>query len=147
MTKNFYLSVATAVLITVFGVSANAQSRSRQQLRVNVPFAFSVGNTSMPAGDYRVSIINPSSDRSVLQFASLDGKSTVMTRTIDISGWPNSKAKLTFRHYGNQYFLAQVWMVGDSTGLATPSSTAERTLKLQLGKVAKNVETISVNAQ
>jgi hypothetical protein len=147
MTKKFYLPITTALLIAVFGICANAQSRTRQQIRVNIPFAFSVGNSTLPAGDYRVNVVNPASDQIVLQIASLDGKSTSMIHTTDISGWASSKAKLSFHHYGEQYFLAQVWMAGDSTGLAMPSSNAEKTLRRQLGKAAKNVEMIAVNAQ
>jgi hypothetical protein len=147
MTKRFYLQITIALLIAVFGISANAQSRTRQQLRVNVPFAFNVGNTTLPAGDYRVRVVNPASDQIVLQIASLDGKSTSLIRTTDISGWANSKAKLSFRHYGEQYFLAQVWMAADPTGFALPNSSAEKTLRRQLGKAAKNAEMVAVNAQ
>jgi len=147
MTKRFYLHVATAVLISGIGVSANAQSRNRQQLRVNVPFAFNVGNSMLPAGDYRVSVVNPGSDRSVLQFASRDGKSTTMIQTIDVTGWASSKGKLSFRHYGNQYFLAQIWMAAESTGFATPNSSAEKRLRQQLGKSAPKAEMVAINAQ
>jgi len=71
----------------------------------------------------------------------------MMVRTTDISGWPTSKAKLTFRHYGEQYFLAQVWMASDATGFATPSSNAEKALRRQLGKAAKDVDLVAVNAR
>ena len=147
MTKSFYLHVATVLLIAVIGVSANAQSRNRQQLRVSVPFAFNIGSTSLPAGDYSVSVANPTSDRSVLQFASRDGKSTVMVQTMDVTGWASSKAKLSFRHYGYKYFLAQVWMAGESTGFATPKSKAEKRLREQLGQSAKKMDLVAVNAQ
>ena len=145
-TRRFCLLIATTVLVSLSGIIANAQSRSHQQVRVSVPFTFSVGNASLPAGDYVVSVVNPTSDRSVLQFTSRDGKSTTMISTTDVEGWATSKAKLTFRHYGNQYFLAQVWMASESTGFATPHSSSERTLRQQLGRAAKKVETVAVNA-
>jgi hypothetical protein len=135
-----------AALIAVIGVNANAQSRNQQQLRVTVPFTFNVGNTLLPAGDYTVSIVNPGSDRSVLRFANRDGNATSMIQTTDIAGWANSKGKLTFRHYGDQYFLAQVWMAAEATGLATRNSIVEKKLRQQLGSTAKSVETVAVNA-
>ena len=147
MKNNFYVHLATAILIGVLGVSAQAQSRTRQQLSVNVPFAFNVGNTSMPAGEYKVKIVNPSSDRSVLQIASLDGRTSAMVGTTDVIGRAHAKAKLTFRHYGDQYFLAQVWMAAESDGLATPSSSSERTLQRQLGQTGRTFETVAVNAR
>lgn len=147
MKKHVYIYFATMILVGVLGINAQAQSRNRQQLRVDIPFAFSVGNKSLPAGEYRIQVVNPSSDHSVLQIASLDGRTTMMVRTIDIEGSSPSRAKLTFRHYGDQYFLAQVWMAAESTGLATPSSGTEKTLRRQLGKAGKNYEVVAVNAR
>jgi hypothetical protein len=147
MKNNFYLHFATALLIAVLGVTANAQSRNTQRLEVNVPFAFNVGNTSMPAGEYIVSIVNPMASGSVLKISSLDGRSTAMTRTTDIIGWSTTSAKLTFRHYGAQYFLGQVWMESESTGLTTPRSSSEKTLQRQLGKAPKDYDVVAVNAR
>jgi hypothetical protein len=147
MKKHVYFYFATMILLGVLGVSTQAQSRSSQQLRVDIPFAFNVGNTLLPAGEYRVKVVNPSSDRSVLQIASLDGRTTMMVRTVDIEGWSTSRAKLTFRQYGDQYFLAQVWMAAESAGFATPHSSAEKTRRRQLGQAGKNYDLVAVNAR
>jgi len=146
MKNSIYLHFATALLIAA-GVTANAQSRNTQRLKVNVPFAFNVGNTTMPAGEYNVTIVNPTASGSVLKLSSLNGRSTVMTRTTDIIGWSTAGAKLTFRHYGAQYFLAQVWMESESTGLATPRSSSEKALQRQLGKAPTNYDVVAVNAR
>ena len=143
MKKHIY--IASLVLIALVAVSAQAQSRNRQQLQFHAPFAFNVGTTSLPAGDYRVSIVNPSSDRSVLRFTTSDGKSTAMIRTIDVEGWAPSKGRLSFHQYGDRYFLAQVWMAGEATGLGMPASKSEKMLQQQLGKTNKNFEAVSIN--
>ena len=147
MKNNFYLHFATALLIAVLGVTANAQSRNTQRLQVNVPFAFNVGNTSMPAGEYIVSIVNPTASGSVLKISSLDGRSTTLTRTTDIIGWSTASAKLTFRHYGARYFLAEVLMESESTGLAAPKSKSEKTLQRQLGRAPTNYDVVAVSAR
>jgi hypothetical protein len=147
MKKHVYLYFSSIILLAILGVSSQAQSRSRQQLRVNVPFAFNVGNTVLPAGEYRVNIVNPSSDLSVLLIASSDGKSKTMVKTTDVRGWATAKAKLSFRHYGSHYFLAQVWMSGEQTGLATPSSSAERAIRRQLGNANKKNDVVAVNVR
>jgi hypothetical protein len=147
MKNSIYLHFASALLIAALGVTANAQSRNTQRLQVNVPFAFNVGNITMPAGEYNVTIVNPSASGSVLKLSSLDGRSTVMTRTTDIIGWSTAGAKLTFRHYGAQYFLSQVWMESESTGLATPRSSSEKALQRQLGKAPTNYDVVAVNAR
>jgi hypothetical protein len=139
-----YIYIASLVLVALVAVSAQAQSRSNQQLRFRVPFAFNAGNTVLPAGEYRVTIVNPSSDKSVLRIVSSDGKST-MIRTLDIEGWASTKAKVSFRHYGDHYFLAQVWMAGESTGLVAPTSKTEKALQQQIGMTKKKIDMVAID--
>jgi hypothetical protein len=146
MSKRVYIVIASLVLMGTFAINAQAQSRSRQELRVNVPFAFNVGNTSLPAGEYRVSIVNPASDRSVLRIAGADG-TKVMTLTNDVKGEPKANARIAFRQYGNQYFLAQVWMAADPLGLATRHGKIEKQLQRQLGNGASDYHMVAVNAR
>ena len=142
MKKQIY--IASLVLVILVAISAQAQSRSNQQLRFHIPFAFNAGNSVLPAGDYRMAIVNPSSDHSVLRITSSDGKSTTMIRTVDVEGWAAPKAKMSFRHYGDRYFLAQVWMAGESTGLVAPTSKSEKAIRQQLLS-NKNFGTVAIN--
>jgi hypothetical protein len=146
MKKSIYLLPGIAILISILGISANAQSRNHQQLLVKIPFAFEVGETLLPAGEYSVSIVNPSASRSVLRLKSNDGRFTVLTQTTDIIGWATDNAKLTFRHYGERYFLAQVWMASESNGLAAPRSSSEKNLQRQLGTKRNGSDIVAVNA-
>jgi hypothetical protein len=146
MKKSIYLLPGLAILLSVLAVSANAQSRNQQRLLVNIPFAFEVGETALPAGEYSVSIVNPSASRSVLRLKSNDGRSTVLTQATDIIGWSTDNAKLTFRHYGGRYFLAQVWMASESNGLAAPRSSSEKSLQRQLGTKRNGYDIVAVNA-
>ena len=147
MKKHLLYYLASIMIVGLLAISAAAQSRNRQQLRVDVPFAFQVGDKVLPAGEYRVSIVNPASDQSVLQIAKVDGKATTLARTIDINGWTSANAKLSFRHYGQQYFLAEVWMAGESTGLATPTSRSEKSLRRQIGKENGRGVLVTVDAR
>jgi hypothetical protein len=147
MKRYFYLSLATAVLITFSSICTQAQSRNRQRLIVEIPFAFNAGNTQMPAGEYNVSVVNPSSSRSVVLIKSSDGQSSVLLGTTDIIGWATSRAKLVFRRYDTQYFLAQVWMASESTGMSTPTSKGEKSVRKQLGIAKQKADVVAVNAQ
>jgi hypothetical protein len=146
MTKRVYFVLASFVLVTTLAINVNAQSRSRQELRVDVPFAFNVGNTSLPAGEYRISIVNPASDCSVIQIAGVEDPTRIMVLTKDIASRRTGNARIAFRRYGSQYFLAQVWMAAEPVGLATPHSRTEKQLQRQLGNVSKNYDTVVVNA-
>jgi hypothetical protein len=147
MTKNFYFFLASLLLTVTIATGAQAQSRSREELRVDVPFDFNVGNTSLAAGEYRVSIVNPASDRSVVQIIGVDGQSKALVLTNDIESAYKANARLTFRHYGNQYFLAQVWMAAEPAGLAITHSKIEKQLQRQLDNGAKDYSMVAVSAR
>ena len=147
MKRYIYLSLATAVLITASSICTQAQSRNSQRLIVEIPFAFNAGNTHMPAGEYNVSIVNPSSDRSVVLIKSSDGHSSALLRTTDVIGLYTSRAKLVFRRYDSRYFLGQVWMASESNGLSTPDSKAEKSLRKQLGITNQKTDVVAVNAR
>jgi hypothetical protein len=113
---------------------------------VEIPFAFNAAEKTLPAGKYIVTIVNPSSDRSVLQIRSSNGSASVLLQTTDIIGKENANAKLMFRRYGDQYFLAQAWMAAERTGLATLKSSAERQLQNEMAKTGKKSELVAVKA-
>ena len=109
--------------------SAKAQALT-YGLRANIPFAFTVGNTQLPAGKYSVSRVLPYSGDGVIKINSLGDKASALRTTIPVvTGKPKDKATLVFHRYGDQYFLFQVWAAGVSTGLTFPLSRTERELQ------------------
>lgn len=95
-----------ALVVALTAVSAQAQTFSKV-MRFTVPFEFNVGNEVLPAGDYTVLV-----ESQTITLRKSDGKAnaivlaqrTVTARHID------NKVKLTFRHYGDQAYLSQVWL-------------------------------------
>ena len=113
------LALATAV------ISANAQSANNNKVVANVPFEFSVGYKSMPAGEYSVQTIASASDGLLIQSA--DGKISAL-RLSDAIQTSKDKphARLVFHRYGDRYFLAEVWNGADNTGRQLRQSQEER---------------------
>jgi len=146
MTRQVYATIAITILIGLLAIVAQGQSRNRQLLTANIPFAFNAGPKTLPAGKYTVAVVNPSSGRNVLQIRSIDGRVSVMLQTIDMIGQANVNAKLMFRRYGDQYFLAQTWMAAERTGLATLKSTAERKLENEMVKAGNKSDLVAVKA-
>ena len=146
MKRQVYAAIALTVLSGALAVGAAAQSRNRQLLTADIPFAFNAGSKTLPAGKYTVTVVNPSSDRNVLQVRSSDGHFSVLLQTTDMIGKSNPQAKLMFRRYGDQYFLSQAWMAAERTGLAVLKSSAERQLQNELAKAGKKSELVAVNA-
>jgi hypothetical protein len=139
-----YLNTAIAMLILAgaFTASAYAQAAGPQPVIANIPFDFNVGSKTLPAGKYTITVVNPSSDRKVLQIRSSDGRSTAITQTTGVIGTASEKTKLVFHRYGDHYFFAQAKMAGDTMGLAALKSKAERAQSQAIAKAGKSIVVI-----
>ena len=117
--------VAILILVGAFTISAHAQTAGAQRVVANIPFAFNVGDTNLPAGKYTITVLNPTSDRKILQIRNTKGASATVLTTA-VTGNVSDDAKLVFQRYGDQYFFAQAQMAGDSTTFSALKSNAER---------------------
>jgi hypothetical protein len=122
MKKYFYIPLAVVILVGALANSAQAQSSSSKRIVANIPFTFNVGKTSLPAGKYTFTVLNPSSDRRILQIRSFNGRSSAMVLTSGVIGKISDNSKLVFECDGDRYYFAQAQMAGDSTSLAAPRS-------------------------
>ena len=131
--------------LAIFAAStAHAQSGGEQT--ANVPFSFSVGGRTFPAGTYSVRRLNPQSDRTALSVRSADGRAGKIVLTLPVqSGAARESAKLVFNRYGHQYFLSQVWTTADNAGLELPRSRAERALEQSGVEGAPERLTVALN--
>ena len=104
--KTKILAIAGTALLSIVAASeSQAQSRS---LEVKVPFAFEVGNKTLPAGSYRVeSIPTGAGSITILRSDSGDVRLPISTMApASTSGTP--APALVFHRYGNRCFLAQI---------------------------------------
>jgi hypothetical protein len=133
-----YLSLAIAIMALMVLVTATAQAQvfGSQTLHARIPFAFNVGRTELPAGEYTIKVLNPNSDRKVLQIKSTDGKLSAIINTSGVKANTSDNAKVVFNRYGEKYFFAQAQMVGDQATLTAVKSGVERDTE---HSIAKNV--------
>lgn len=144
MKRYLTLTIAIMMLLGVVTITAEAQVFGSKQVRAHIPFAFNVGKTTLPAGEYTVTVLNPSSDRQVLQIRSKDRRLSALVHTAETTSKDRQnadKAKLVFNRYGDTYFFAQAQMAGDSTIRAALKTKAERNQEQTL---AKNVSKATV---
>ena len=137
MNRYFNIAIATIILVGAFTATAHAQTVRSQPMLATIPFDFHVGSKTLPAGKYTITVINPASDRKVLQIRSSDGRSVAITQTTGVIGTASEKTKLVFHRYGDQYFFAQAQMAGDTMSLAALKSSKERAQKNTIAKAAK----------
>ena len=126
MKKYLTLTIAIMMLLAAVTITAEAQVFGSKQMRARIPFAFNVGNKTLPAGEYTIKVVNPNADRTVLQIRSKDGRSSALVQTNGIKSENADAAKLMFNCYGGTCYFAQAQMAGDSTALAAVKTSAER---------------------
>jgi hypothetical protein len=94
-----------------------------QQLKANIPFDFTVGNTWMPAGEYTIS----SPVRQVVQIRSADLAKIATVVSFQSYNESRSGSKLVFDRYGDHYFLHSVLCPSiASLNLEVPQGQAEK---------------------
>ncbi|HEY4424164.1 MAG TPA: hypothetical protein VGN10_08155 [Pyrinomonadaceae bacterium] len=118
MKRFFNISLIVIVFAGILAINAHAQTK----VIASIPFAFNAGKTTLPAGRYTITVLNPSSDRKILQIRSMNGRSSVVVMTTGIIGHPSDNAKLVFERYGDRYVFAQAQLAGDETTLAAVRS-------------------------
>jgi hypothetical protein len=91
-------------------------------LKVKIPFDFSVGRQTFPAGEYSLKPLLPHT--MLLRNQAGQVLTSIGTNSVESSEVPSS-VKLVFNGYGGQYFLAQIWKAGDSIGRELVKSPAE----------------------
>ncbi|HZI20383.1 MAG TPA: hypothetical protein VEY09_17510 [Pyrinomonadaceae bacterium] len=127
--------IRTFVLFSLLLVAGATQAVSAQvpaRLVFSVPFEFVAGGERLPAGDYEITRLSVNSDKALL-IRSLDaGKQLAVVTHAGEAGKTPDRAQLTFRQYGDQFFLAEIRTAGASGARAFPVSRAEKRLRIEL---------------
>ena len=111
--------------VLALGLLAATQTvRAQSPVLVNIPFEFTVGKMTLPAGEYRV--VKEFASPALLIQRTDRSASTYVTSMAVASGQPQAQTKLVFHRYGDAYFLAQVWRAGESQGRGLPKSAKEK---------------------
>jgi hypothetical protein len=126
--KRQYFTYVAAIAVILSSVAAFGQNMN---VRANVPFNFVVRGNTLPAGQY--DILSMSSTGGVLSVR-MENKpmATIGTNSIE-SLTASEKTKLIFHRYGSEYFLAEVWLEGNSRGVEIPKTHREKELALNQG--------------
>jgi hypothetical protein len=121
MTKQI-LTMAAALAFTAL---APAESHAQQVTQANVPFAFQVGNKSMPAGEYRIQRVLPSNTAlQLIRRTDSSASASVFTNATE-SPDKNAQSRLIFHCYSNECFLSQIW-AGNGEGMTLTVSRREK---------------------
>src|SRR5215813_2558619 len=128
MKKQIYTLATMLMLIGVLAVTAEAQSVKGVSIRATIPFEFSVGDKLLPAGEYRIQQVNPSSDLAMLQIATVKGDARLLVRVQSIHSRNTNQTALLFNRYGSSYFLSTLAIEGTTDAWQAPKSHVKRSV-------------------
>ncbi len=122
--KLIYLLPVLSAILVVGGSKAQAQVVSG--LKAKIPFEFHAGKTTLPAGNYTISVLG-GLESNLIEIRSDDNNhSTALVQTMDNDfGTISKNSQLIFDHTGGNYYLARIFDEDGNSGVdvADPDST------------------------
>lgn len=141
--RKFSQFVTVVGAVATFAVAAPVQAQYDEQLVAHVPFAFTVGKTSLPGDTYHLTRMNGHREMIVLR----GDRGGVLVRTNE-ERLPRSdrEPSLLFHRYGDQYFLRQIqWE--NTARLDLPETKEERkAAESRIASASSSMETVTVAA-
>ena len=134
--------VLLGLLLSVSAICVYAQGKPLIH-KVEIPFDFSIGDKTLPAGAYSVTRVNQ--EKIMLRLRRDDGRETIniITSTVQTNEAPKT-GKLVFRRYGKTYFLFQIWESDEVQGHQLQRSRAERSFERDLTKIGEEPSTVDL---
>jgi hypothetical protein len=118
--------IALALALTMYASKAEAQLDG--SLEVNIPFEFHAGEAKLPAGEYRIHVLDDS-QLEVMEISSMNGSAHALFQVHNAdANAASDKTELIFNKYGNRYFLTKLFEEGRSRGSQVIESRYEKTV-------------------
>lgn len=141
--------IGTVTLLALTG-AGTARAQVTDAVKADIPFAFTVGKITLPAGQY---IIRPV-DSPLEKFMTI---SDTKGKYLGVFSYEDAQAKeeprqaeLIFEHVGDRYFLYEVFDPANPLGAEIPKSHTERRLEKQMAvnmtTAGNTVTVLAVNA-
>ena len=134
--KIYRFAAILGIFLGLAVVSVHAQAPIK--VEANIPFEFSAGKTTLPAGVYSVKRLS----RNNVTLRSVDGKSSVIlnapvsNNSID----PKAVERIVFDKYGDQYALAQIWLTADTGRQVWTNKKHEKSERIEIALRRNNAE-------
>jgi len=111
---------------------SSAFGQSDRQTIIHIPFNFTVGERSFPAGKYVIEQNRKDSDTVwVIRHKDDVGKALLLTRPVRANDVVE-ETRLVFNRYDDLYFLSEFWVAGSQTGRELQISKREKALEKAL---------------
>jgi hypothetical protein len=126
-TGRYHLLSSLLALVFAFAIyPTQAHAQIIGGLEANIPFSFYAGNTKLPAGEYRIQVLD-NSDLTLMEISRVDGTVSALFQIQDAeSNSEPAKSELIFNKYGDRYFLAKLFDQDNRNGSQVTESRYEK---------------------
>jgi hypothetical protein len=118
-------SIATSSLVVLSLLLTAAGAYAQTALEAHVPFAFKVGKTQMPAGNYAIANDTDTNFITIRNLKTNDAVLALGTR----QSHDKTTDKLVFRHVGDQYSLTEIWGDASEPGMYVAAPKQKKQLE------------------
>lgn len=141
--RMFVFGILLAVIAGFFASTA-APAQTRRLARVEIPFAFMIGDEELPAGQYDVTDLT-STGGATVAFRHLDSGKSFITRTRSLTGETAPETlRFEFVTAENHRYLTRMWTAYGTPGLEVAVQPSVKVVREQL-RVRKNPVSVPVN--
>jgi hypothetical protein len=99
---------AVLMLTCLLGIGVSARAQDADAVVVSVPFEFVAGGATLPAGEYRVSRVNPGMNKELAISGYNKGNAFLLPLAFDKVAAANVQPAVGFEHLGGKYFLTGI---------------------------------------
>ena len=132
-------NIATiALFVAATLLTAGAADAQYRSVKADVPFTFTVGDQTLPAGTY--TIVAGTAIPDVLAIRNWDKKISVLQMGRSDQSKPSNDNVLVFHKCGNQYFLSEIRSDGASINMYFPTTKAEKRAKSEAEEAGNFVD-------
>ena len=146
MRKRVFSAALLCGLLAAMAASTAFAQMPGTTLRTRIPFDFSIGSKTLPAGDYEIRRVTDQPDVLVIsEINDRHERAIFQTESIEASKIPR-KGEIDFHRYGDSYFLSEVFAGGEQAGRELRVSRQERNLRRELASNSREPETVALAA-
>ena len=128
-----------AILGIFFGLAVASQAQAPSRVEVNIPFEFSAGTTTLKPGVYTIARMSGN----LVALRNVENKSSaILNAPVNLSSTDvEATERLVFNKYGDQYFLAQIWLTADSGRELLKENKSQQLERIEVSlRVSKHVD-------
>ena len=129
--KKLLSQCTLACTLLLFAAASTTATPFTFKIEAKIPFDFQIGSKKFPKGEYTIESVGSSG---LLLIRSVKGKKAINFSAVPDKQTEKPKSRLSFRRYGDQYFLRKIWDGQNSSFVLEKSSAEKKVAKLLKGK-------------